>query len=389
MKNEMDGLLKCVLAPSVEPKAELNQKVLGIIKENEYMKKEKRYRKRRFSVAVLTAVLVFAFGSVTVMAAYHYLSADKVAAELQDEGLEHAYRGEEAVLMQETQECGEYYVSLLGSVAGENLSKNLSGEINGIEEDRMYTVVAIEKKDGTPMPDTSSDEYGSFPFFVSHYVKGLDPQKYNAVSMGGGYQEFVSEGILYRILDTENVEIFADKGIYVGVNSGTFYAADAYIYDENAGIMMPNEEFDGVNALFVLPFPKEKADPVAAQKYLEEFEIPEETPDETDMMIDMDVEEFIHKITSQNLDNYMKPVEGTKQICKPDEDGMFPYSWDTEDGSGNGMDAVDNLFPEKIAGTRAIGGFSYSEGGLRSMTLTVFTLNGDGTVTFEVYQPIF
>ena len=41
MKNEMDGLLKCVLAPSVEPKAELNQKILGIIKENEYMKKEK------------------------------------------------------------------------------------------------------------------------------------------------------------------------------------------------------------------------------------------------------------------------------------------------------------------------------------------------------------
>ena len=147
MKNEMDGLLKCVLAPSVEPKAELNQKVLGIIKENEYMKKEKRYRKRRFSVAVLTAVLVFAFGSVTVMAAYHYLSADKVAAELQDEGLEHAYRGEEAVLMQETQECGEYYVSLLGSVAGKNLSKNLSGEINGIEEDRMYNVVAIEMED--------------------------------------------------------------------------------------------------------------------------------------------------------------------------------------------------------------------------------------------------
>ena len=388
MKNEMDELLKSVLAPSMEPKAELNQKVLGLVKENESMKKETKYVKRRFSVAALTAVLVFAFGSVTVMAAYHYLSPDKVAAELQDEGLKDAFKGEEAVLVQETQECGEYYISLLGSVAGKNLSDYLAGETNGIEGDRIYTVVAIEKKDGTPMPDTSADEYGGLPFFVSHYVKGLDPKKYNAVSMGGGYQEFVRDGIMYRVLDMENVEMFADRGIYVGVSSGTFYEADAYIYDENTGIMTPNEKFDGVNALFVLPLSQEKADPAAAQKYLEEFETSEETPDEAGMMTDKAVEEFINKVTPQNLDEYVKPIEGTKQVCKPDEDGIFAYSWETEHDSGNGMDEVDNLFPEKNPGIRAIGGFSYSEDGLKSMTLTVFTLNEDGTVTFEVYQPI-
>lgn len=388
MKNEMDKVLKSVLVPGMEPRAELNQKVLGLIREKERMRKETKYVKRRFSVAALTVVLVFAFGSVTVMAAYHYLSPDKVAAELQDEGLEHAFKGKEAVLVQETQECGEYYISLLGSVAGKNLSDYLSGETNGIEEDRMYTVVAIEKKDGTPMPDTTSDEYGNITFFVSHYVKGLEPQKYNAVSMGGGYQEFTRDGIMYRVLDTENVEMFADRGIYVGVSSGTFYEADAYIYDKNTGIMTRNEKFDGVNALFGLPLAKEKADPIAAQKYLEEFEASEETSEEENMMADMDVEEFIHKITPQNLDDYMKLIEGTEQICKPNEEGIFTYSWDTETEGGNGMNAVDDLFPEKSPGTRVLGGFSYSEGGLQSVTLTVFILNEDGTVTFGVYQPV-
>ena len=46
-----------------------------------------------------------------------------------------------------------------------------------------------------------------------------DPNKYSIMTMGGSYSEFVRGGIQYRILETDNIEMFADRGIYVGVTS--------------------------------------------------------------------------------------------------------------------------------------------------------------------------
>lgn len=391
MKKNMNELIKCALTPDMEPQADLNMNVLRVIKENENMEKENRFCRRKFPTVILAAVLVLAFGSITAMAAYHYLSPANVAAELEDDELEKAFLGKEAVLVNETQKCGDYYITLLGSVAGKNISDYFLENTDAITAGRIYTVVAIERADGNPMPDTSSEEYGKEPFYVSHYIRGLDPKKYSIMSMGGGYTEFVKDGIMYRVLDMENIEMFADKGIYVGVSSGTFYDAEAYIYDENTGIMTPNEAFDGVNALFMMPVDESKADSVAAQKYLEEFEQSMDAPDEPIVMTDadMDVEAFMEKITSENLNDYAKPVDGTKQIYKVNEDGVFDYSWTTEDGAGgSGTDEISNIFPEGKTGTCKIGGYSYSEDGLHSLYFYVFTLNEDGTVTFEVYEPI-
>ena len=51
------------------------------------------------------------------------------------------------------QESGGYRVTLLGSVAGKNLSDCLAWDDAGLpKDDRLYTVVAIEHADGTPMP---------------------------------------------------------------------------------------------------------------------------------------------------------------------------------------------------------------------------------------------
>lgn len=391
MKNNMNELLKCALTPDMEPQADLNRNIFRIIKENEKMEKENRFCRRKFPAVILAAVLVLAFGSITAMAAYHYLSPANVAVELEDNELEKAFLGKDAVLVNETQKCGDYYITLLGSVAGKNISDYFIENTDGINAGRIYTVVAIERADGVPMPDTSSEEYGKEPFYVSHYIRGLDPKKYSIMSMGGGYTEFVKDGIMYHVLDMENIEMFADKGIYVGVSSGIFYDTEAYIYDENTGVMIPNETFDGVNALFILPVDESKADSVSAQKYLEEFEQSMDAPDEPIAMTDadMDVEAFMEKITPENLNDYAKPVEGSKQICKVNEDGVFDYFWTTEDGAGgSGTDEISNIFPDGKAGTCKIGSYSYSEDGLHSLHFYVFTLNEDGMVTFEVYEPI-
>ena len=71
------------------------------------------------------------------------------------------------------------------------------------------------------------------------------------------------------------MEIFADKGLYLGVSDSTFYDPKAYQYDKATGEILRNEAYDGLNALFQLPIDASKADPAAAANYLTTLDEPE------------------------------------------------------------------------------------------------------------------
>ncbi len=57
---------------------------------------------------------------------------------------------------------------------------------------------------------------------------------------------------LYQLLECNNVENLADE-LYICVIDSMFYNARAYQYDEVTGEISRNEEYEGLNALFVLP----------------------------------------------------------------------------------------------------------------------------------------
>ena len=340
--NSMDELLKSALTPTDMPHEKLNDQVLWKVKERENMSSRKRIP------AAIIATGVLLLSSVTTMAAYHYLSPAQVAEELDDNALNKAFLSDDAVLVNETQDIGDYRVTLLGSAAGKNISDYLFIENGFPKGNRIYTVVAIEHTDGTPMPDIDSDEYGSEPFYVSHYIHGLDPKQYSLTTMGGVYSEVVNDGIQYRILEMDNIEMFADRGIYVGVIAGVFYDSDAYIYDETSGDISRNPDYVGLNALFELPIDKGKADPEAAERYLQRLKYSWDKPsepierNETQLAVD----EFMQKITPENLDEYAAPVESTRMVCPVDDEGVISYEYEFESGaSGSGKDYVDSLFP--------------------------------------------
>lgn len=391
MKNNINDLLKAALTPMDVPRNELNEQLLGQIKERKSMTGKNYYNKKRIPMAVLVAACVLILGSITVVAAYRYLNPAEVAAELKDESLEKAFQSEGALLVNETQESGGYRITLLGSVAGKNISEYLEQDGAGnLKADRIYTVVAIEHVDGTPMPETGSEEYGKEAFYVSHYIQGLDPDKYSLMSMGGGYSEFVKDGVAYRVLEMDNIEMFADRGIYVGVSSGIFHDSDAYIYDESTGEIRRNENYNGVNALFILPLDANKADPDAAAAYLEKLQNPQDEQEEPLERTpeDASVDEFMDKLTSENLKEYAQPIESTTQTCVPDKDGAFSYSYKVDGVEGEGTAWTKELFPDGITGVCRIGGYDYSEDGLKSLHIYIYTLNEDGTVTFTIYSPI-
>lgn len=394
MKHDIDRLLKHALSPEIRPDSRLNQNILDKAEEMTFMRRGKRSRFP--AAAVIAACCIVVLGSTTAFAAWKLLSPAQVAEENADAKLAEAFQGKDAILVNETQEYGGYRVTLMGAVAGKNLSKYLAAEDDGtVRDDRFYGVVAIARADGTPMPETSSDEYGREPFLVSPYIKGLNPAFYNIMSMDGGYSEFVRDGVQYRLIEMDNIEMFADRGIYMGVSSGSFYDSNAYLFDEKTGEIKRNESYDGVNALFVLPLDKSKADPAAAQAYLEELENPAEPEtiekDETDLAVEEWVER-LDGVSLENLEVYCQEIEGTRQICKPDQDGWGSYSYDANDENGSngggGSFDFDELFPEGAQpGTVKCLGFSYSDRGLADLTIDMVVLNEDHTATFAAYKP--
>lgn len=411
MKNDLEKLLQSALTLKEEPGEELNREIIKRLKE----KKTGKSKKFRGTVAA-AAVLFAAVSSLTVFAAWRYRSASQMAEELGDGEL--AIHFEEQVLENiqdnsgengkeagekadipifedaESQSFGGYKAVLLGMVSGEGLSeyeRMAGGTIHG---DRTYLAVAISREDGIPIDDEKEE------FFVSPLIGSLDPKDYNALDWKSNYGQFVEDGTLYRLMECDNIEYFADQNLYVCVTDTAFYKKDLYQWDEANGKIIRNKEYEGLNALFELSVDPSKADPEKAGAFLERLEArgqngEEDAVSEEDpySMLPEKAKEAMawgDQITPENIEQYCVRLEHTVQTKTPDEDGFVSFEWridtsipDTA-GSSSSFD-VEWLFAEGEK-TMSIS-YGCSEKGLESLTLDTFTLNEDGSVTFAVWVP--
>lgn len=263
MKNEkVDNLLKSALSSTEMPDPRLIKKVkYMLMREETNLKKSTMNRSLRTAVAFVAA---FAVITTTAFAAWHFLSPSEVANRLKSPVLAEAFRSEDAISVNETKSQKGYDISFLGIVSGKGLTE-LDQTLN---TDKTYAVVAIAKREGA-MPDTRDEDYNSTPFFVSPVIHEQKPWLYNIASMNGGYSAFVVDGIMYRLIECDNLEMFADRGLSLIVSSTDFYDVNAYDYDEVTGLITPNPSFEGVNLVFDLPLKKDNADFEKAQQYLD------------------------------------------------------------------------------------------------------------------------
>ncbi len=267
MNDKLDNALRHALTPGDEADIRLNQKILNQAEEKRKMAERKNWR----LTAAIAAGLVLCISSVTVYAAWKYLPASDVAANVQGRNLAEAFAGEQAFVINEVQSCGDYRVTLLSIISGRMLSEYPHYHNGEIAADRTYVVIAIENGNGVPMPDTSDESYGNLEFFASPLIGDFNPAFYNIAGMSGNYTDMTEEGILYRLLECSNVEIFADHDLYLCVSEGMFYDSEAYCYDELTGKISRNENYEGMNALFELPMDIAKADPQKAAEYMAEL----------------------------------------------------------------------------------------------------------------------
>lgn len=382
MKHDMDALLQQALSPREEPSIWLNEKILKEYKENEHMKK----KKRKFTTGIAAAAMTLMIASVGVFAGWKYLAPENVAETMfEDELLSKAFQTENAILVNETQECGEYRITLLGIVSGKGLSEYTQWDEQGnIVDDRTYIVTAIENTDGTPRPDVSDDDYGQDSFYVSPYIKGLSMVDYNAHTLGGGYSEDVVDGIQYRLLECDNIEIFAARGIYLGVNEGFSCDVQAYHMDEETGEIIRNKDYEGVNALFEIPIPAFKGDEAAVEAYIDQMEAEQTADDEQAAELSGGLEQVVQETEGWILEDFQSNAECVyEEELIVDEKESVSYSYELEDGMGNETIElqVSWLFEEKDK-SFAIGGFYGSD----NIFVETFELLENGNVMLRVFM---
>ncbi len=256
---DIDHLLKVTLSPSECPSQELNNRILSRMKESNEMK----IRNKRHVLAVCIVTLCLFIIPASVYAAYKYLSPKEAAIKMGDSKLGGAFDEKGAEVL-ETVTDGRYKVTYLGHVTGEGISER-TGSAWDMNPERTYVAVAIESTDGTPISYDDS-------FFVSPLIKGLEPWLYNIASMNGSYIAEIIDGVLYRIIECDNVEIFADRQLYLAVSDTNFFSNEAFAYDLDSGEISIEEGYAGTNLLFDLKLDPSKADEVKVKDYLEQLD---------------------------------------------------------------------------------------------------------------------
>lgn len=340
-QDEFEELLRHTFAADSSPSPEINSTLLAHLKE-----KELYHMKRTFSgrIPILAAAFCLLL-SVTVFASWHFLSASSVAKELAFPALSTAFEQEDATKINAARTQKGYIVSLLGLTSG----SVLEGEADSLDKDSTYAVVAIGKEDKTPIRLEDS-------FFTSPLMQGMTPWKYNMAAMGGGYSQFVENGILYRLFDCDDIEIFADKKLYLCVTDTTFCPAEAFHMDETTGFITEAKDYDGLNILFDLPLDPAKADPERAKQYIDSL-WSDTGEDEEPLAPSMTAKEILEKGTL---------IESSRKTLTPDKDGMLQYDYFAEGSEISEIASMEYLFPDGTDGL--------SES---------FTLSEDGAVLYE------
>lgn len=385
---KLDLILKQALSPEID-ECDVKIKTMDMERKENMINYEKNKNFKKSSVkswkhaaAAAAAIAVTMVSSITAYAAWRYFSAKDVAAEIADNRLAQEFEQNNWMDECETQTYGNYDITLLGIVSGDEISSHLSktdsGEIDG---DKTYMAVAIAHSDGTPMPDSSKTDEEQF--YVSPYIEGLDPDRYNASVLGGNNTLFVSDGIQYRMLETDNIECFADRKIYMGVSEGEAYDDKAYVYDSVSGDISRNESYDGVNALFTLSIDSNLADQKKAAEVIAAMDNYEAGGEYTEILSEAD--RWVNSITPENIDEKAAPLESSRQVLSLSEFAEYVMG-EAADGADVDAEAavLDEYFPDG-AGMSEI--MTKSAASKEDAYVETYTLNSDDTVTILRYVP--
>lgn len=409
MSDNFDMLVKDALSGRKTPNPDLNRQIIVKAKEKSQMMNYNRIRKPFVAAA---CVCLLAAGSITAYAAYRYLSPAQVAERVSENGaLAEAFEGEEAILINETQQSNGYDITLLGLVSGKNLELCVPEEISpDLSDIRTYAAIAIAKSDGTEM------EYDNL--CVSPLINGVDWFVANNATLDVGLTWFKQDGVVYELINCDNLQIFADRGVQLGVVDDFGNEGSAFSMDTQSGVYNKKADYQGTNALFVLPLDISKADVKEAEAYLnalkrneeneqqlseEERSAREDAENEAERMASAmednmnQLQDFLDTITPENIDEYFIRDEETVLTAKPDENGWIDFGsrynekedYMMEGGKGYLEYWIEDAEDFRITNFGISGMGGEEDTGILEMSdvqISAIVRNDDGSFTTAVYR---
>ena len=403
---DMDELLKQTLLPDCVPDESLNASILEQAKETQTMK----HKTFRSGAAAAAAIAILAVGSVSAYAAYRYLTPSQIADQITDTdggALAKAFESKDAVLVNETQKTTGYDITLMGLVSGKDLMPAVAPEdsLDSISKEKTYAVIAIAKEDGSPMPSMQDDDYQTY--CASALVKGKSFMDVNNGTLNAGAYAFEQDGVQYQILECDNLEIFANIGVYVGVVESFGQESQAFTMDKETGEYSVNESYDGMKALFTIPLDKSKADDAAVEKFFKEIEAEDaqdsdSEPGAQDDATEAESEDHLNSSDENELANqWMNQMVSFKNLAtseaqeylKQHAEVCLQEIYTTNENGGlyvqadAGVAEYDKEALPKEVGVETVSAFS-SDGTLAGTFGDSITKNEDGTYTYTVYRPI-
>lgn len=234
----------------------LRQRARELEKENKIVKFSKT-KKMAVSLAAAVALLV-----VSVSAALVWLTPSQVAEHNEMPLLAEAFQGPDAIVIDETVETGDFAVTLMGLVSGEDLDTRNPDPGTA----HTYAVLSLRRLDGEPLENETFDFSG---YTMTPLAAGCSPNAVNNWTLGAFAQGFAENGLYYYLLDTESIEKFADHTVYMAFYEGGVPNNTIFTVNDDGTIAFC-DDFTGVHALFTLPLDPAKADPAAAEAFLEE-----------------------------------------------------------------------------------------------------------------------
>ena len=379
MDDKLDKKIKESFSEKITPSPDLNRQILAKAKEKKQMKKNKIKK----SIATAACIGLAAVSSVSAYAAYRYLSPSQVAEEVSENGaLAKAFESEDSIVVNETQSTNGYDVTLLGLVSGENLELYVPEDTSKtLNKSHTYAVVAIGKSDGSEM------EYRDF--CISPLINGVSFTVANNATLDTTLTFFEQDGIIYNLIECDNLEVFAKRGVQLGVVDSFGSETRAFVMNEETGVYEKQTDYGKTNALFTLPLDKEKADDVAAEKYLEGIMAEAEEDVETEIDEDLaKLAEFVSTITPENINDYFERDEKTELTATPDENGWIEF--------GSCYIAEEDYVMEGASGylkymmedgqNFAISGYGFGTEDMSDLQLNTIWRNADGSFTSVNYK---
>lgn len=273
--NDLEKLIKQALKCDEPNEKLLTKTKFKMIQEEHIMRKSNL---KRVACTAMIAVLAVSILSLTALAAWNYLKPSDVAKQVQNDALSSAFNSDTAININKSVVSGGFKFTFMSVVSGKDITDwEVYSNGEKLDQERTYAVLAIENEDGTAIAE---DFYDNTSFCVTPLIKGVNPWQANIITMNGGYSEILSDGVLYRIIECDGINMFADMGVYLAVCDSVFINNETFLFDQSTGEISVNPEYDGASAVFDLPIDKSLADNEQAQAYLDNLLNPTQTGDE-------------------------------------------------------------------------------------------------------------